>query len=73
MRKSFCKRNTRSTVYLTEKEEEEIHSMELEKTTQKLKTLTFARSIGWIQQLPNVAAVPPHTYGSNVFATVIFD
>ena len=46
--------------------------MELEKTTQKLK-LTFARSIGWIQQLPNVAAVPPHTYGSNVFATVIFD
>ena len=78
MRKSILqKKYPQYDIPQLEDEEEDvkgdsIHSIELEKTTQKLK-LTFARSIGWIQQLPNVAAVPPHTYGSNVFATVIFD
>ena len=31
---------------------------------------TFARSIGWIAILANVAAVPPQTNGSAIFATL---
>ena len=33
-------------------------------------TLTFAKSIGWIAMLAIVAAVPPHTNGSAIFAAL---
>ena len=33
------------------------------------KLLTLAKSIGWITIDANVAAAPPHTNGSNAFAT----
>ena len=33
--------------------------------------LTFAKSMGWITQEANMAALPPHTNGSAFFATVI--